>query len=134
MIIIFYFCFDIGKLPWNMVSGSEGRQLRLNPVSNSDTDPNCFIAQVFMIKKQHGKVLFTKLKKLIFRIEIPVIGNWKLLVSCSSQNDGYISLITKKWQDCSDCMMSNIYMSLFVRSDCSRFQRNGYLLLKESTF
>lgn len=70
---LFIYSYE-GKLPWNMVSGSEGRELRLNPVANTDFDPNYIVAKVFLLTKHREKTLFTQLKKLIFRIDIPIIG------------------------------------------------------------
>ncbi|XP_054711172.1 uncharacterized protein LOC129220768 [Uloborus diversus] len=62
-----------GRLPWNMIWGANGRELRIDPVTNYDVDPNAIAAKVFEVERKDGRKLFQKKKELKFHIDIPAI-------------------------------------------------------------
>ncbi|XP_042904562.1 uncharacterized protein [Parasteatoda tepidariorum] len=65
---------EADRLPWNMVLGSEGRELRLNPITNSDVDPNRISAKVYQVVQTESNVeKYHLIKELKFRIDVPPI-------------------------------------------------------------
>lgn len=58
-----------------MVWKREGRELQLNPVTNSDVDPNSIAARVFQATSNSEKGKFYhKIKQLNYRIDVRSIG------------------------------------------------------------
>ncbi|XP_055941668.1 uncharacterized protein LOC129971716 [Argiope bruennichi] len=66
-----YIKLETERLPWNMVLGSANRELRIDPVTNTDLDPNAISAKVFLVSRKDGKKTYLLIRELIFRIQIP---------------------------------------------------------------
>ncbi|GIX81233.1 EGF-like domain-containing protein [Caerostris extrusa] len=60
------------KKPWNMVLGSANRELRIDPVTNTDMDPNGISAKVYTTASEEGKTKRMLIKELKFYIQIPL--------------------------------------------------------------
>ncbi|KAG8187220.1 hypothetical protein JTE90_020651 [Oedothorax gibbosus] len=63
---------DPDRLPWNMEWKSRGWELRLSPITDSDTDPNAIAARVFSQRKSDADtgIFQQKIKQLNFRIDV----------------------------------------------------------------
>ncbi|GFV65737.1 uncharacterized protein TNCV_4153731 [Trichonephila clavipes] len=60
-----------------MVLGSGDRELRLDPITNTDTAPNAISAEVFLLIEKSDKKLYQFIKQLLFHVEVPPIGFWQ---------------------------------------------------------